>query len=311
MIDPDNITIEEAYRYFLRAKKVMNTAEKTIYNYNITMKYFYLVVPEDTLLKNISIDDFYDFIEDRHERNPNVAEKTIETYMRNLRAIFYYFMEQGYMKMFQIKLPRCTEEQKDPFSDEDVKKLMQRPNLHKTKFTDYRNWVMCCFLLGTGVRLNTLANVLIKNIDFDNNFIKLRTVKNRKPYHIPLSSTLYNILQEYLNIRGGEPDDYLFCNIYGEPLKTNAVKTALKRYSEQRDVEQHGVHIYRHTFAKYFVLGGGSLEKLQEVLGHCSIEMARRYVKLYGQDLKKDFDKRNPLDINAEQVREKKLIKMR
>jgi integrase len=36
----------------------------------------------------------------------------------------------------------------------------------------------------------------------------------------------------------------------------------------------------RHTFASQFVLGGGSIEKLKEMLGHCSVVVTERYTHL-------------------------------
>jgi integrase len=36
----------------------------------------------------------------------------------------------------------------------------------------------------------------------------------------------------------------------------------------------------RHTFASQWVLAGGSIEKLKEILGHYSVVMTERYVHL-------------------------------
>jgi len=305
------ISLADGFENFIRAKRAKNLAFDTIRNYADCFKYFCSVVAEDNLCSSISTEDFYVFIEAIKTRNENISDKTVETYMRHLRAIFYFFMEKGYMESFKIEMPKYTEESKDPFSDEDIAKLLKRPDIKKCRFTDYRNWVIACFFLGSGVRVNTLANTKLGNLDFENMFIALTTVKNRKPYRIPMSKELSEILKEYLAYRQGEPDDYLFCNEYGGQIQKAAIKTAMVRYSKLRGVQQHGTHIYRHTFAKYFVLGGGSLTELQEVLGHCSIEMARHYVKLYSTDLQKDFEKRNPLDVNASLTKEMTLRKIR
>ena len=52
----------------------------------------------------------------------------------------------------------------------------------------------------------------------------------------------------------------------------------------------------RHTFAKKWILNGGDIMRLQTILGHSSIEMVKEYVNMFGGDLKKDFDKFNPLE---------------
>jgi integrase/recombinase XerD len=43
-------------------------------------------------------------------------------------------------------------------------------------------------------------------------------------------------------------------------------------------------------------MNGGDILKLQQLLGHKSLDMVKEYVALFGQDLKKDYDKFNPLD---------------
>jgi len=309
--NPNEINLKDGYADFIRAKKAKNLSDDSLISYDNVFKGFCAVIPDDTLCSSVRIEHFYYFIEAKKENNPNISDRSIETYMRHLRAIFYFFMEKGYMNPYKIEMPKYDEESKDPFSDEDIARLLKKPNIEKAKFTDYRNWVICCFFLGSGIRQNTLCNIKIGNLDFENKIIRLSTVKNRRSYNIPMSLELADILTEYLAYRKGDSNDFLFCNVYCDQLKRSAIKTAMVRYSKARGVEQHGTHIYRHTFAKYFVLGGGSLTELQEVLGHCSIEMARHYVKLYSKDLQKDFEKRNPLDVNASLTKEKKLIKIR
>jgi integrase len=39
-------------------------------------------------------------------------------------------------------------------------------------------------------------------------------------------------------------------------------------------------HDLRHTFASHWVMGGGPLFKLQEILGHKSVQMTLRYAHL-------------------------------
>lgn len=42
------------------------------------------------------------------------------------------------------------------------------------------------------------------------------------------------ILHEYLKFRGGHPEDWLFCSIYGEKMTKGANYTALWDYSHSR-----------------------------------------------------------------------------
>lgn len=71
------------------------------------------------------------------------------------------------------------------------------------------------YLVGTGNRISTALNVKIQDIDFDEAVIYIRKVKNRKQQIIPLSASLSSVLIAYLQIRQGDPEDYLFCSDTG------------------------------------------------------------------------------------------------
>ena len=48
---------------------------------------------------------------------------------------------------------------------------------------------------------------------------------------------------------------------------------------------------------------------LQKLLGHSTLEMTRKYVKLYSEDIKDDFDKFNPLDTMKRNTKRTQTIK--
>ena len=44
-------------------------------------------------------------------------------------------------------------------------------------------------------------------------------------------------------------------------------------------------HILRHTFAAHFIMGGGHIVTLKEILGHASLAMTMRYSHLAPEHL--------------------------
>lgn len=223
-------------------------------------------------------------------------ERSIQTYCTGLRAILKYFMQEGYIAEFPIKLPKATKKIKETYTDAELMALMKKPNLKKCRFSEYRSWVLVNFLLGTGNRLNTVRNIKIKDIDFDNSAIVLTTVKNKRQQIVPLSRVLSSILIEYLKYRKGEPEDYLFCNQYGGQMTLGGIQTAVKRYNRSRGVFKTSLHAFRHTFAKLWIMKGGDLFRLQKLLGHSSVEMVKEYVEMFQEDLKVNYDYFNPLE---------------
>ena len=92
------------------------------------------------------------------------------------------------------------------------------------------------------------------------------------------------------------PDDYLFASFSGKQLSVHSLRCVIKDYNAERGVSKSSIHLFRHYFAKAFVLNGGGMVQLQALMGHSTMEMSRHYVNLYGQDLHLNYEMYNPLD---------------
>ena len=179
------------------------------------------------------------------------------------------------------------------YTDEELRKLLKKPDVRKCIFSTYRSWVIVNFLLSTGIRQNSLVNIKIRDVDFDNSVVYVNMTKNRKPLIIPLNEDITKILQEYLQYRGGGPEDWLFCSVYGKQLTRSSCYHAIWDYCHERGLEQTGVHRFRNTFAKKWATMGGSVVTLQKILGHSSLAITENYLNVLTSDLKKDIDKVN------------------
>lgn len=102
-----------------------------------------------------------------------------------------------------------------------------------------------------------------------------------------------------MKYRKGNSDDYLFCNSYGNKGNIRSYQDMLAVYNHRRGVEKTSAHLYRHTFAKKWILNGGDIFRLQKILGHSDLSVVKEYVQMFGRDLAIDFDKYNPLDRTA------------
>ena len=99
-----------------------------------------------------------------------------------------------------------------------------------------------------------------------------------------------------MKIRGGKQTDYLFCDEYGRMLTENALRLAITHYNHSRGVEKTSIHLFRHTFArKYLVDCGGNAFTLQKLLGHATLKMTKHYCNIYDADIAKSFDRFSPL----------------
>ena len=307
----NGLTVGEAFDDFIREKKVMKLSEATIKSYKGRFKCFTSFFPADNLISEIKPATIFQFIEYLQERNPDIKTTSINANLAHMRTVLYSFMDLGYMERFHIRLLKSEKELIETYTEAELEKLLKKPDRRTCNFSEYRTWVMICYLLGTGNRLDTISNLKIQDINFDNREIALRKVKNKRAYTIPLSSTLEKTLIEYLRFRKGKPDDYLFCNQYGGKLQKDSVTTMLYRYNRSRGVSKTSIHLFRHTFAKNWILNRGDPFRLKAILGHSTMAMVNEYVNMFGKDLHKDFDDFNPLENMKGIIGEKSAIKMR
>ena len=304
------ILISEAYRNLRRTKMNNNLSKRTMQHYDNIIDLFKDFMGKDVYCGDINSDTVEEFIEFLKTRNPDIRATSINSYLKDLRSVLYYFMERGYLKSFSVKLLKEDLEIKETYSSEEISLLLEKPNVKKCDFSEYRNWVITCYLLATGNRLGTVCELKNKDIDFGSSVIYLRKVKTRKSYSIPLSCALEKILTEYMQYRKGDKDDYLFCNKYGNKLQESSLNTAIYRYNHRRGVNKTSIHLFRNTFAKIYITNEGDIARLQKILGHSTATMSLRYAKMFDTDLKYHFDERNPLDNHIKQVKNNSTVKM-
>ena len=290
-----NLTVGEAVELFFRKAAVKNLSKDTLNTYRGHLNAFCRYIDKDmriSALTDESVDGFILYLKE----TTKASDITINTYLRTVRSFLYYSMDCGYLRRFKVVMPKVEKKIKPTYTDEELSRLLQKPRLNQCSFSEYRIWVFENYLLGTGSRLSSALNVRIGDIDFDNGTILLRKAKNRRQQLLPLSRTLAGILKEYLEKRGGAADDYLFCNIYGEKGKRSTFQQEVSRYNIQRNVNKTSCHLFRHTFAKKWVLSGGDIFRLQKILGHSDITVTLEYVNMFSPDLQRDFERFNPLD---------------
>jgi len=191
--------LTEAFEMFITQKKISNLREQSLFYYETCFKTFSKFY--DTLLPCDGITKETILSYTAHLQDTCIKDITINSYLRGIRTIFYFFMEMGYVSRFSINLIKCDKEIKETYTNDELGLLLEKPDMKKCTFAEYRSWVVVNYLLGTGNRLGTIVNLRWVDIDFENGLIKLSVVKNRKQQLIPLSTTLNGILKEYRSVR--------------------------------------------------------------------------------------------------------------
>jgi len=132
--------------------------------------------------------------------------------------------------------------------------------------------------LYTGMRLGEILGLTWEHVfleDRANPRIEVTQTKNNKNRFIPMNQSLVKVIA---SIEKKSKDTSVFWGIRGKPLKD--IRKPFASACKQAGIKNFRFHDLRHTFASYFVMKGGDLLTLKEILGHSSLDMVQRYSHL-------------------------------
>ena len=289
------LTFEEGCNKYLEYCRQRNLRQGTINHYRQSYVQFFKFFEPDTPIEEIDEEAYKRYV--LHLRSTLNNDVSINSYLRDFITTMHYLMNEGYIQSYKMQAIKVDKSHIETYNEQELQLLLKKPNIKKCSFIEYQAWVMTNFLFSTAVRQRSLMFIKVKDIDFDNNVVYVNVTKNRKPLIVPLNQTMVNILKEYLKYRNHKSDDdYLFCNVFGQQLVKSTCYHMLYEYNKRRGVETTGIHRYRHTFAKQWILSGGNVVSLSQLLGHSSLEITQNYIHLLVSDVAKQVDEINVLD---------------
>jgi len=143
---------------------------------------------------------------------------------------------------------------------------------------DVRNRAVILLLLGTGIRLNKLSNIQLKDIDFDRETVRIYG-KGNKERIVRIGKNTQKTLLHYLLMRH---DEYpcLWLNVSRRPVSRDGIQTAVEKLCKRAGITnaKPGPHTFRHTAAIVFLRNGGDSSILQYMLGHSSLTLNSSFI---------------------------------
>jgi len=139
----------------------------------------------------------------------------------------------------------------------------------------------------TGMRQGEILDMKWEDVDLENNQIKVICRKGNKIKirHVPMFEDVIKLISSKPRL-----GDYVFCYKDGSRLsRWGVVNASFRRIAEKLKVKlgikHFRFHDLRHTFASDFLMRGGSLRALSEILGHSTTTMTARYGHLSKEHL--------------------------
>lgn len=292
-IELENCSLGSAATEFFRHNQIKGLAKATQDAYKMYVGCFVKWYGEDVPMSHITIKTFEDYIQKKSsDGNKPVS---IATTMVHIRRFIRFCTSRDYCEKFEITIPKYEQELKEPYTDDEIRTLLKRPT--SNNWVEYRNWAMVNYFFSTGQRLSTVLNIKVHDLDLEKSRVKLTWNKDKIQKFMPLSSSLVKILWEYIIVSDLKSHDYLFPEYEGKQLKRKSAEDSIKKYNRNRGVTKTSIHLFRHCFARNYIINGGSPAKLQKLMNHKTIEQTMKYVNLYSEDLSKDLDLYNPLEV--------------
>lgn len=288
----DDIYYDDLHQMYMTDCRLRGIAEVTINGYEFAYVKFQKFAGFELKCSDITQDLVNAWVLDMKEY---LKPETVNSYQFKISPVIRYGMSKGYIKD-SIEFSHMVEQEriKEIYTEEELKKILKRHE--NPTFAEYRNWVLCNFLLATGIRAKELRELQIQDLDLGAGVISLRHTKNRKPRLIPVPSTLHAIMIEYLRIRGGCETETLFTNTFGEPLLRTTLQYCVIKHCNKVGVKKHSLHLFRHTFITLSVRKGMSPVLLRRITGHANYKILDNYYHHNVTDLVNVVDDFNPLE---------------
>jgi integrase/recombinase XerC/integrase/recombinase XerD len=229
-----------------------------------------------------------------------LSTATIHCHVRTLRAFFSWLVAEGLTEeniAKNLKPPKLVRKVVSTLSDEEIIAIFHTLNLKN--YCEARNLTIFMLLLDTGLRIGEVVSLKMEDVHMDEGFLKVMG-KGRKERIVPIGNNAQKALQRYLFRYRTRPAhvgiENVFLSIHGTPLTENSMKLMFARLGQRSGVERLHAHLCRHTFATRFLVNGGDVFTLQQILGHSTLEMVRNYVNLASNDIIIKHQRCSPLD---------------
>ena len=238
-------------------------------------------------IKEIEYSNLTDFI---MHNNPSVHVKKPGIWA--LRQFFHYLKLKGIIQKnisCMLPYPKIDIKEPDFFSIIELKKILHYFVNNSNSFKGLRNLIIILFLSFLGLRISSVIDIDIQDIDLKASNILVKE-KGSKKRVLPLPQIICFFLHPY--IKSLEQDiGPLFTSNRSKRLSCRMVQHLFQKTSKELDIHIYS-HRFRHTAATFLnQVSGICITK--EVLGHKRMKNTERYVHL-NPDIYVEYMKRHP-----------------
>ncbi|WP_188971662.1 tyrosine-type recombinase/integrase [Deinococcus aerolatus] len=223
--------------------------------------------------------------------------------LRGVRATLRWAAEEELLACdptAKLRLPTLPHERPPAVQPDEVERCLK---VAAGMTQPLRNRAILLCLYDTGLRMGEVLQLRVDDLNMTTGMITVRaeTAKREKARVVPIGLKTSKALNAYerKERRAALPMvQQLFLGRTGEPMTKGGLTHLLVKISAAAEVPRSHTapHAWRRGFAVGYLRGGGDIFSLQQILGHTTLEMTRRYVKFLPDDLQRRHSLASPVD---------------
>lgn len=235
-----------------------------------------------------------------HLERRGLADATVHRHARCIKTFCNFLVSEELIDaspMRKVAMPKLEKKIHPPFTREEIEALLKACKGGRNKLRDTA--IVLC-LLDSGLRASEFLSLTVGDIDTRDGMIRVRG-KGQKERWVRLGARARKAVLKHLNerkrdtTRDAKPGESLWVGIRG-PLTVSGLQQALRRLAERGGVESCYPHKFRRTFALWSARSGLGAHHLRLLLGHETLEMARRYLDMVKEDVEDAHKRASPVD---------------
>tara|TARA_Y100001978_G_scaffold94458_1_gene84557 strand:+ start:4190 stop:5086 length:897 start_codon:yes stop_codon:yes gene_type:complete len=289
-----NIKLLNSFIDFLSSKK--RFSDNTIRAYRIDLEQLIDYLGEDMMIKDLNKYDLHEYIS---TISKSITSKSLSRKIATIKSLFKFMVSENILEnniSKSIRAPKISKKLPNHLTIDEM-------NLFFNKSLDMiemslRDLSIIDLLYSTGIRVSECASILISNINFKNNSIKILG-KGKKERIVLFGDKTKENLMRYINEENIKVDGYLFISgnkkSKNNYITTRTIYNIVKKYIKFiSSNEKLGPHSLRHSFATHLLQTGSDLMAIKDLLGHSSLSSTQIYTHLDTKRMKEIYDKSHP-----------------
>lgn len=254
----------------------------------------------DIKLEDADSDVVRDWVEDMMERGykaTNTCKK-----LSAVKSLYKYALRKGIIThdpAHSISGPKKQKALPVFLKDNEAEELFDRIEWDNDDIIDVRARTLLLLLYTTGIRRAELISLRDQDVNTVTHEIKVMG-KRRKQRIIPIGEEMLAELEHYRKVRDEqlpvvEGEEALFRNDKGGAMSEMQVYGIVRHYlSMVTTQKKRSPHVLRHSFATTMLNHDATLNSVQQLLGHESLNTTQIYTHVTFEELKRTYANAHP-----------------